>query len=137
MSTRMVSVFDNGNRTYLAKSDLINNKLNRHRDSKGRFVSTKNCPYCGKESTKEGHDACIANIPCICHACCGHGRELGYVSIKLPNGNHLGVYGFLTSIEYQDHEYNILKAMTILTQEDIERVEQALKELDLKKEFVK
>ena len=31
------------------------------------------CPACGKVPTAEGHDACIANLPGVTGACCGHG----------------------------------------------------------------
>lgn len=31
------------------------------------------CGYCGKDSTKEGHDACLGTLPGVMNACCGHG----------------------------------------------------------------
>lgn len=31
------------------------------------------CGYCGLMTTKEGHDPCIANLPGVINACCGHG----------------------------------------------------------------
>ena len=31
------------------------------------------CINCGKPTTNEGHDACIANLPGVKFACCGHG----------------------------------------------------------------
>ena len=31
------------------------------------------CPRCGRMPTEEGHDACIANLPGVISACCGHG----------------------------------------------------------------
>lgn len=38
------------------------------------------CGKCGAEGpTPDGHDPCIANLPGVQHACCGHGIELGYV----------------------------------------------------------
>jgi hypothetical protein len=37
------------------------------------------CKHCGKMPSKEGHDACIANLPGIKYACCGHGVEDGYL----------------------------------------------------------
>lgn len=42
------------------------------------------CPKCAKPRTKEGHDPCIANLPGVAYACCGHGRGSGYV--KFDNG---------------------------------------------------
>ena len=32
------------------------------------------CGHCGKHNTPEGHDACIANLPGVMNACCGHGH---------------------------------------------------------------
>lgn len=38
------------------------------------------CNLCGaKEPTEEGHDPCIANLPGVEYACCGHGKGTGYV----------------------------------------------------------
>lgn len=31
------------------------------------------CVTCGRCPTEEGHDACIANLPGVLFACCGHG----------------------------------------------------------------
>lgn len=41
------------------------------------------CKGCGAVSpTPEGHDPCIANIPGVVHACCGHGTGHGYVMFE-------------------------------------------------------
>jgi hypothetical protein len=40
------------------------------------------CVKCGKPRTKEGHDPCIANLPGVKYACCGHGREDGYICFE-------------------------------------------------------
>lgn len=37
------------------------------------------CLKCGLERTKEGHDPCIANLPGVTNACCGHGTHQAYV----------------------------------------------------------
>lgn len=37
------------------------------------------CPKCGQNETAEGHDPCIADLPGVAFACCGHGIEAGYV----------------------------------------------------------
>lgn len=37
------------------------------------------CPKCRKMPTKDNHDPCIANLPNVIHACCGHGVEEPYV----------------------------------------------------------
>lgn len=33
------------------------------------------CGFCNLPTTKEGHDPCIANLPGVKNACCGHGSE--------------------------------------------------------------
>lgn len=38
------------------------------------------CVYCGREPTPEGHDACIANLPSVEFACCGHHTNEGYLN---------------------------------------------------------
>lgn len=43
------------------------------------------CNACGaKGPTAEGHDPCIANLPGVEQACCGHG--FGHAYIKFENG---------------------------------------------------
>jgi len=37
------------------------------------------CIRCGKMPTVDGHDACIANLPGVINACCGHGVDEPYV----------------------------------------------------------
>lgn len=37
------------------------------------------CPKCQKKQTKDGHDPCIANLPGVKFACCGHGVDDGYI----------------------------------------------------------
>lgn len=38
------------------------------------------CPICNLSPTKEGHDPCIANLPKVAFACCGHGdKKQAYV----------------------------------------------------------
>ena len=46
------------------------------------------CPKCGLLPTKDGHDPCIANLPGVLFACCGHGVEEGYVWFE--NGVRVG-----------------------------------------------
>ena len=33
------------------------------------------CGKCGEMFTTDGHDPCIANLPGVMNACCGHGNE--------------------------------------------------------------
>jgi len=39
----------------------------------------RECNHCGKYQTEEGHDPCIANLPGVEQACCGHGKSGGYL----------------------------------------------------------
>jgi hypothetical protein len=40
------------------------------------------CPKCGHYRTKDKHDPCIANLPGVRNACCGHGVEESYVQFE-------------------------------------------------------
>jgi len=40
------------------------------------------CGHCGKFNTEDGHDACIANLPGVINACCGHGHDKAYVQFE-------------------------------------------------------
>ena len=35
----------------------------------------RECGYCGRSNTKEGHDGCIGTLPNVMNACCGHGVQ--------------------------------------------------------------
>jgi hypothetical protein len=47
-----------------------------------RGSGVRPCPRCGELPTPEGHDPCIANLPGVRAACCGHGVEAGYVAFN-------------------------------------------------------
>jgi hypothetical protein len=36
---------------------------------------TRKCGKCNESITADGHDPCIANLPGVLNACCGHGGE--------------------------------------------------------------
>jgi hypothetical protein len=41
------------------------------------------CDLCGRRPTAKGHDACIADLPGVDFACCGHrAGETGYVKFS-------------------------------------------------------
>ena len=66
----------------------------------------RQCPRCGNTPTKEGHDHCIANLPGVDYACCGHGVEDGYVKLSddrgtIRFGTHLNKKEIIKLIE--DH----------------------------------
>lgn len=41
------------------------------------------CPRCGLKATEDGHDPCIANLPNVDFACCGHGLEADKIGYQL------------------------------------------------------
>ena len=43
-------------------------------------IPRRSCWYCEKEPTIEGYDACLGEIPGASEACCGHGRDVGYIT---------------------------------------------------------
>ncbi len=45
----------------------------RTREPTGWFYRPDLCLACGQYRTPEGHDPCIANLPGVDSACCGHG----------------------------------------------------------------
>jgi len=40
------------------------------------------CRLCEEPRTPKGHDPCIANLPGVLYACCGHGEERGYIKFE-------------------------------------------------------
>lgn len=49
------------------------------------------CVKCQRLATPKGHDACMANLPGVKYACCGHGdREQAYVMFE----NGMVIRGF-------------------------------------------
>ena len=40
------------------------------------------CPACGLCPTPEGHDPCLGTLPGVRYACCGHGRDQGYIMFE-------------------------------------------------------
>lgn len=46
------------------------------------FYITGECKNCHMMRTPEGHDPCIANLPGVLYACCGHGITNGYIKFE-------------------------------------------------------
>ena len=46
------------------------------------FKNPRPCSRCGKLPTEKGHDPCIANLPGVDNACCGHGVRQGYIQFS-------------------------------------------------------
>ncbi len=64
-------------------------------------IKAKPCIKCNLPPTTDGHDACIANLPGVEYACCGHGIE-DYDYVKLFDGRRL-------RLEEYYKEFNIEK----------------------------
>lgn len=48
------------------------------------------CKSCDRHPTKEGHDACLGELPGVANACCGHGDvEKAYVQFDHDNYDSL------------------------------------------------
>ncbi len=51
------------------------------------LFAQQHCVLCRQRRTKDGHDPCIANLPGVDFACCGHG--VGEAYVKLADGRVL------------------------------------------------
>jgi len=63
----------------------------------------RKCPKCNQLPTGEGHDACIANLPGVLNACCGHGVEDGYIQFT---DNTVIRFKFLASLLKVNPRFN-------------------------------
>lgn len=59
------------------------------------------CKLCKKPPTEKGHDPCIANLPGVLYACCGHGHEEGY--IKFTDGRCLTFDPIKMDLDFPKH----------------------------------
>ena len=50
------------------------------------------CPKCNQLPSKDGHDSCIANLPGIKFACCGHGMLTGQGYLSFNDGKTIYEY---------------------------------------------
>jgi hypothetical protein len=75
-------------------------------DNKEDTSTERPCVRCGKMPTKEGHDACLGNLPGVIAACCGHGVDEGYIAFK----NGITIRGnFNIDITLEEAKNKILK----------------------------
>ena len=49
--------------------------------------SEKDCGRCGEPFSADGHDPCIANLPGVRNACCGHGSD-AEAYVQFDDGRH-------------------------------------------------
>lgn len=50
----------------------------------GEEITSHKCPKCNQYQNNSGHDFCIQNLGYVINACCGHGKQEGY--IQFDNG---------------------------------------------------
>jgi len=43
------------------------------------------CTHCGRMPNADGSDACLGHIKGVSSACCGHGKEKGYIIKNISN----------------------------------------------------
>jgi len=60
------------------------------------------CKKCGMERTQDGDDPCIANLPGVLYACCGHGVWRGY--LKFADGRTLHFHPINMALDSPEHE---------------------------------
>ena len=65
-------------------------------DDVSLYAKDRPCTRCGEMPTEEGHDACIANLPGVRNACCGHGVEEGYIQFFAEDGVSAGKVVYLS-----------------------------------------
>ena len=66
-------------------------QLWKYEDGSGTLLdhgSTKGCGRCGKSRTANDHDPCIANLPNVMNACCGHGND-GEAYVQFWDGSRI------------------------------------------------
>jgi len=80
----------NGNEVYSLNG---HNWYYSNNDERVREDNVRLCPKCGYYPTKKGHDHCIANLPGVEFACCGHGKLNGGGYIKfILDENGLNIF---------------------------------------------
>lgn len=65
------------------------------------------CPICKQARGKDGHDPCLATLPGVKYACCGHGghgQNSGYIYFE--NGIRVGV--IVTDVSYEDGRSSVI-----------------------------
>lgn len=60
----------------------------RFEDDGEPVTDVRPCGSCHRRRTERGHDPCIADLPGVSNACCGHGHGGAYV--QLDDGTHIG-----------------------------------------------
>lgn len=58
-------------------------------DTKTPCTSVRECGFCSKPNTPEGHDGCIGTLLNVANACCGHGVEKE-AYVQFEEGTRIG-----------------------------------------------
>ena len=87
-----LTAFDFGHPMHIYEDEFtINDRGQRHYSnwryddndvSRDEDTTKRACPMCKMMTTKDGHDPCIANLPGVKFACCGHGQKDAYISFE-------------------------------------------------------
>ena len=86
-----------GHRIYWDLRDQVWRYADDHSETDPK--DPRDCSLCGRNpSDFGGHDPCIANLPGVKYACCGHGVRTGYV--KFTDGRTID--GHFTEKEQGD-----------------------------------
>ena len=46
------------------------------------YENPRSCIKCGNKPTELGHDYCLRNLGRVANACCGHGKNEGYIMFE-------------------------------------------------------
>lgn len=74
-------------------------------DTQEPISKERECRACGVKPSPDGHDPCIANLPNVKYACCGHYSENGYVLFKdhfIPDVDRTKLCSDIVSNEYHE-----------------------------------
>lgn len=75
-------------------------------------VGFRPCSKCGEFPNADGDDACLSNLGRVMNACCGHGKNEGY--IQFDNGLTVRGYFKIEKTKKYDMEYEIRSREDIL-----------------------
>lgn len=95
------TTYYNGNKIYYIDGKWY------YEDGKESKDNYRPCPKCGKLPINE-HDACIANLPGVVNACCGHGIREGYIIFE----NGVEIRGEFNEIAKYDNDQVIYKHLS-------------------------
>ncbi len=87
MSTKFgVTSYNFGHKIYLTNKEDDDGVMRDWRyvdtDEQVDNAKPRRCIKCNKYQTEEGHDPCMANIPGVKYACCGHGIRQAYITFE-------------------------------------------------------